>query len=730
MQTPVNTVVVAAAAGDDQALARLIDQHLPLTYTVAALLLEGGPTVAEAVNETMIRMVRDLPTLSDPDRFRGWLAGLTVRTVRELTSPRAQAGFDPTRRTSREAAIGRTGWAGRELVEAAGWLDASGHVVLALWWLEAAGAIDRVDLALALGLSRRHATVRVQRLRTDLAGARTGLRLARGIERCDELDSEPLDASPSPAVESCARIVQHVRTCHRCQEASRCLPPPEPLMSEVGLLIPPAGLRPGRASPARTVATGPPRPRRERSSSPPEPSPTTTTERDLPLPGLKSAVAVGLALALAGWLFAGIGPQPRPSPEARAAPAPAPTPSVQVASPTAALASTSPRLIEPVATTRKPDERAEPAKHPRAGQAVTAADLYVAPDGDDAASGTASQPYASLARAVALAQPGQTIAVRGGRYRPTEPLRISASGTADKPITVSNYRHEKPLFDASQVTADKAFVIQTGSYWTVQGLEIENAAGGAYECQSCRGVTFRRLDLHDNGANAMILKGEGTSDNQVLDSDFHDNHDDAQHGADADGLAIKFGSGDGNLVRGCRFWDNADDGLDLHKFTSAVTVESSWSFGNGVNRWNIDGFEGLGNGFKLGGGDVSVAHVSRDNASWENAGPGFTEASNTGPILVTSNTAFHNGRDGFAFYHSPATLEHNLAVANDDGPVEVGESAKEYDNSWNRRDDGDEPHSDGASAAAAPRSVDGALPEVTFLTSGPAGLGASMKDPG
>ena len=56
----------------------------------------------------------------------------------------------------------------------------------------------------------------------------------------------------------------------------------------------------------------------------------------------------------------------------------------------------------------------------------------------------------------------------------------------------------------------------------------------------------------------------------------------------------------------------------FREFKSAVTIENTYSWGNGFNRWNFEDFEGDGNGFKLGGGDASeditVHEVPREEA--------------------------------------------------------------------------------------------------------------------
>jgi len=90
-----------------------------------------------------------------------------------------------------------------------------------------------------------------------------------------------------------------------------------------------------------------------------------------------------------------------------------------------------------------------------------AADYFVAPDGDDGASGTKeSQPFRTLRRSVEAATlPGDTVWIRGGVY-PAEnwsnQLSFRYSGTAEAPITFRNYPGELPILDGSELYEDGA----------------------------------------------------------------------------------------------------------------------------------------------------------------------------------------------------------------------------------------------------------------------------------
>jgi hypothetical protein len=70
-----------------------------------------------------------------------------------------------------------------------------------------------------------------------------------------------------------------------------------------------------------------------------------------------------------------------------------------------------------------------------------AAEVFVAPNGNDAADGSAEKPLATLQAGVSRLAPGDTLVVRGGTYRET--VVFPRSGTAGQPITVRPHPGEK-----------------------------------------------------------------------------------------------------------------------------------------------------------------------------------------------------------------------------------------------------------------------------------------------
>lgn len=104
------------------------------------------------------------------------------------------------------------------------------------------------------------------------------------------------------------------------------------------------------------------------------------------------------------------------------------------------------------------------------------ATYYVAPDGNDTASGTLNAPWKTLQHAADQAQPGSTIYVRGGVYR--QQLHIIRSGNAQfGAITFARYKQEQPILDGTGLAVDglQGMVrIDNASYITIDGLEIRN----------------------------------------------------------------------------------------------------------------------------------------------------------------------------------------------------------------------------------------------------------------
>ncbi|MGI5213960.1 right-handed parallel beta-helix repeat-containing protein [Plantactinospora sp. CA-290183] len=361
---------------------------------------------------------------------------------------------------------------------------------------------------------------------------------------------------------------------------------------------------------------------------------------------------------------------------------------------------------------------------PFPGALTAGPELFVAPTGDDANPGSIDQPLSSLHRAVELATPGTTIQLRAGTYAPGTNIRIMKDGTAAQPYTITAYRGEQVLLDGENLPHTPAPVdgsipnLERGvlhieaDFWRIVDIEIANGPYAIF-CRDCNNNLFDRLVTRDNYESGLQIQG-AASNNQVINLDSYGNRDPRKNGESADGLAIKEGSGAGNLVRGVRLWNNSDDGFDAWEFLSPITIEDSVAWGNGFNRWNLPDYTGDGNGWKLGGGDedLPAGHVVRNSIAFDNAVGGFIDNANPGRLVLDRNTAWRNGRVGFDLADADAELTRNLAVQNPT-PALTGTSTS-TGNSWDLGGDWPLASTD-PSRITGPRTADGEIPSSDFL---------------
>jgi RNA polymerase sigma factor (sigma-70 family) len=251
---PDTATVVAARAGDPAAVDRLVAGYLPLVYTIVGRALEGHADVDDVVQETMIRVLRNLGELREPEAFRSWLVAITVRQIRDRFRLRGAAPdtpLDPDLRDPgadfTDLAITRLELSGqrRETAEATRWLDEENRELLSLWWLEASGELTRDEIVDGTGLGRQHAAVRIQRMKGQLETARAVVRALHRQPICPELAVliEPWDHRPNALWRK--RIARHTRECRVCAPAWQDLVAAERLLAGMALLVPSSALTAG-----------------------------------------------------------------------------------------------------------------------------------------------------------------------------------------------------------------------------------------------------------------------------------------------------------------------------------------------------------------------------------------------------------------------------------------------------------------------------------------------------
>ncbi len=298
-----------------------------------------------------------------------------------------------------------------------------------------------------------------------------------------------------------------------------------------------------------------------------------------------------------------------------------------------------------------------------AGASTKGGDLWISPTGNDSNAGTDAAPLLNLPNALARVAPGSTIWVKAGTYAYAVVIKLSKSGTAAAPYTIAAVPGTRPLInfatqpkDAAVSDSFRGFDIQ-GDYWRLSGFEVENASDNCVAISGSHN-TIEDLTIHncgDTGLQITASSAQATDDtraaaNLILNCDSYDNFDPATKGENADGFAAKLRIGPGNVFRGCRAYNNSDDGWDFFAADDVVEVDGCWAFLNGKTSTNAANPAGDGNGFKLGGkptsaGEGGAVHLVKGSFAFQNLACGYTQNSNPEVPKLTACGAKDNATD-------------------------------------------------------------------------------------
>ncbi|MER5834124.1 sigma-70 family RNA polymerase sigma factor [Streptomyces sp. NPDC002130] len=351
-------VVTAAQAGDRRALDELVAGWLPLVYNIVGRALNGHADVDDVVQETMLRAVDNLGSLRDPDSFRSWLVAIAMRQIRDRARRKTPDRLEEAAASDfAELTVLRLQLEGqrREVAEAVRWLDDEDRHLLSLWWLEVAGELTRRELAAAVGITRQHAAVRVQRMKERLETSRGIVRALDGA--CPGLREVTGRWDGRPDSVWRKRLARHIRGCGYCDGTREAVVPAERLLVGIALVPLPAGFTLSLALGGKTAAAA------------------TSVGWSAKLLGALTKPAVAMtagATIVAGGAY--VVTQPPDAPPPRAA-----------ATPTATATSMPPRPSAPPAATPKASPSATKEKTDPYGTVVDAVDRAPDPDARPAA---------------------------------------------------------------------------------------------------------------------------------------------------------------------------------------------------------------------------------------------------------------------------------------------------------------------------------------------------------
>lgn len=365
-----------------------------------------------------------------------------------------------------------------------------------------------------------------------------------------------------------------------------------------------------------------------------------------------------------------------------------------------------------------------------AAPAVQAANYYVAPSGNDTNSGSFASPFFNIARAASLATAGDFIFVRGGTFNYTNIIRLTNSGSVSARIHLWAYTNESPFLDFSAQAddpANRAFLV-TGDAWHIKGLEIYRAGDNGMKIEGSHHIIEQCAFHHCRDSGLQIGFADASPDdptlcasNLVLNCDSYLNYDPRASGGNADGFGCKLHPGEGNAFRGCRSWENSDDGWDFYKAAYQIVVEDCWTWHNGDPASFGVSSAGNAGGFKMGGDSNYAGHhlyyrciAFNNHYGGTSAGKAFHQNDNQAGLILYNCLSFSNNYN-YALNNDipePHVMKNCVGFAGITKNAATNSTTLQFSNSWNlvctpdAADYGDLSET----AAKAARGADGSLP--------------------
>ena len=284
--------------------------------------------------------------------------------------------------------------------------------------------------------------------------------------------------------------------------------------------------------------------------------------------------------------------------------------------------------------------------------------LYASPDGKSDGEGTEESPL-DLQSAVDRCPAGGEVCLLAGRYLLSEDLTIDrenrGSGSARKKLRAAE--KNGAVLDFGQTAHG---VLLCGDYWELEGLSVTGGLGiwirGSHNrIRNCRAYENLETGILIRHPENDSPREEWPSCNLVEDCVSFLNRDPS--GRNADGFACKVAAGEGNAFVRCLAYLNTDDGFDLFSKTRKTGPVLLRECVSGLNGYRLlpDGSltetAGNGNGFKLGGSGLCIAHKAEKCEAAYNKGNGFTSNSNPMMTLIRCVSRF-SGNANLDYYYS------------------------------------------------------------------------------
>lgn len=357
---------------------------------------------------------------------------------------------------------------------------------------------------------------------------------------------------------------------------------------------------------------------------------------------------------------------------------------------------------------------------------VSAATYYVSyVSGNDLNNGTSlGSPYKTITKAVAVCVAGDIIYLRGEVHSYTAKIDLNKSGNAVNRISLLAYPSDvtRPIINFTGQAVGIRGIQLSGNYWYIKGIDICKSGDNGMHISGAYNI-IEFCAFYENGDTGLQL-ANGANNNQVINCDSYYNIDASE--GNADGYAAKLDVGTGNSFKGCRAWQNSDDGWDglLNAgigTNPSTTYDSCWCFLNGYRK-DMTASTGNGNGFKMGGNSERHDATLRNCLAVYNRVKGFDQNNNTGSMTLYNCTGYKNGPN-FGMPSSnlasgeTMVLTNCISYSNRTGSNSITSIASQTTNSWQSPFvvDASDFVSLDTSVLRGPRNANGSLPTINLL---------------
>jgi hypothetical protein len=265
---------------------------------------------------------------------------------------------------------------------------------------------------------------------------------------------------------------------------------------------------------------------------------------------------------------------------------------------------------------------------------------YVAPYGADNANGSLNAPVATLNKASTLAQPGDTIFLRGngGPFYWTTWQNVACVGTQQQPITIMPYNNEVVTIDGSnslgtgniQNDQYQPLVVLSGQHITFKNVYMRNSIGRGLNMNGSY-LTADNITIHDNYAEGI------TADAYTYPHDLMINNCTIYR------TCLAHEPGNPNYITG---WGSA---ININQVTN-LTIQNSrvyHNYGEGIGPFNCTNV------------------LIQDNIAYDNNSVNLYVNNNTNTIV--QRNFVYNDSDGPQYHEGDLSGAFGIVLANENG---------------------------------------------------------------